>query len=61
MRICRDHLMLDALIHLAHEQPPTATSRTARYCRVHGTLNGELVGRGELSGRSFATLSDSGT
>ena len=53
--------MLAALVDLTHEQLPVATSRTARHGRVHGTLKAELVARGELSGRSFATLSDSGT
>ena len=61
MKICRDQQMLDALAHLAHVQPPVATSRVIKCSRVHGTLNAELAGQVELSGRSCATLSDSGT
>lgn len=53
--------MLAALVDLTHEQLPVATSRTTRHSGVHGTLKAELVACGELSGRSFATLSDSGT
>lgn len=53
--------MLGLMAEPDHAQPLEVTGRAGRCSRLHGTLKAGLVDHGELSGRSFATLGDSGT